>query len=192
MIDFVMPNNNEDEFIAIAEKLGYKSIYFLYSLDDYLNKQKKLEEIDNKIKIHRGILADKKTIYKIENNLKGKDVFIAIKSSIKDKEIIEKSKIDMVFSFEESSRKDFIHQRASGVNHILCKSAKENNVIIGFSVKSILDAENKHEILGRMMQNIKLCKKFEVKIAIASFAENPFEMRGIHDLASLFSKLGVK
>ena len=192
MIDFVVPNNNENEFIAMAERLGYKGIYFLYNLDDYLNKNKKFEIKTKKIKINIGIIADYKNIYKIKNKLKDKDVFVAVKSSDNDKEIIEKSGVSMIFSFEENSRRDFIHQRASGLNHILCKSAKENNVTIGFSVKSILDAENKQEILGRMMQNMNLCRKFKVKTAIASFAQKPLEMREVHNLTSLFEILGSK
>lgn len=195
MIDFVVPNNNEGEFIAMAERLGYKELFFLYTPNDYLTKQKKSEKENNKankIKIHNGVLADKNTLYKIQNKLKDKGAFVAIKSSSNDKEAIEKSRIGMIFSFEESPRKDFIHQRASGLNHILCRVARENNVAIGFSIKSLLDAENKPELLGRIMQNMKLCRKFGVKTAIASFAKNPFEMRGAHDLASLFGILGSR
>jgi len=189
MIDFVIPNNNEEGFISIADKLGYKELYFLYNINDYLDKQKKFKIKNTGIKVSTGILADNRNIYKIKNKLKGKDVFVAVKSYGNNKEIIEKSVVDMVFSFEENTRKDFIHQRASGLNHILCKSAKENNVTIGFSIKLILDAENRQEILGRMMQNIRICRKFNVKTIIASFAQMPLEMRPVHDLASLFEIL---
>ena len=190
MIDIVIPCNNEEEFIAMAEKLGYKALCFLYKLNDYLSKQKNFEA--KKIKIYAGILADSKDINKIKSKLNNNDIFAAMKSSNNDREIIEKSKVDMIFSFEDSVKKDFIHQRASGLNHILCKSAKENNVTIGFSLSLILNSKNKHVILGRMMQNIKMCKKFRVKTIIASFAEKPFEMRSVHDLRSLFEILGSK
>lgn len=198
MIDFVIPNNNEEEFISIADKLGYKELYFLYNINDYLDKQKKFKIKNTDIKVDIGILADNKSIYKIKNilekqsfssELKNQKAFIVVKSSTNDKEIIERLKPNIIFSFEENSRKDFIHQRASGLNHILCKSAKENNVTIGFSIKSILDAENKQEILGRMMQNIRICRKYKIKTIIVSFAQRPLEMRNVHDLASLFEIL---
>ncbi len=192
MMDIVIPNNNEDEFIVIAEKLGYKTLYFLYSFDDYLGKKEKFEAKDGKIKIKTGILVDTKNIFKIKNKFKDEEVFVAIKSSDNDRDIIEKSRVNMIFSFEDNNKRDFIHQRASGLNHILCRLAKENNIVIGFSLNSILNAENKHVILGRMMQNIKLCNKFKVKTAIASFAMKPFEMRSMHDLLSLFEILGGK
>lgn len=189
-MDIVIPHNNEEEFIVMAEKLGYTDLCFLYSFNDYLSKQKKSET--NKIKIFEGVLADNKCIYKIKAKLKKDNVFVAVRSSSNDREIIEKSKPDIIFSFEDIARKDFIHQRASGLNHILCRSAKENMVIIGFSFSSILNAENKNFVLGRMMQNTQLCRKFKVRTIVASFAQNHFEMRSAHDLISLFEILGVK
>jgi len=228
MIDIIIPHNNEEEFIAIAEKLGYKGLYFLYNLNDYLDKRKKLKLKNRKIKIYTGIIVDNRNIYKVKNilekqsfsgyseienfretgnakhfrvsrkskafssGLKNKRTFIVAKSSTNDKEAIEKLKPDVIFSFEDHARKDFIHQRASGFNHILCKSAKDNDVIIGFSLSSILNVENKHEILGRIMQNMKLCRKFKVKMLIASFAQDPLGMRSSHDLISLFKVLGCE
>lgn len=192
MMDIVIPSNNEEEFIEMAEKLGYNSLQFLYDFNDYLNKQKTFETKNNKIKIYIGILADNKNIDKIKGKLSNTKVFVAIKSSSNDREIIEKSKADLVFSFEDSIKRDFIHQRASGLNHILCKLAKDNDVTIGFSLSSILNSEKKHVILGRIKQNIKICRKFNVKTIMASFADKPFGMRSSHDLRSLFEILGSK
>ena len=89
MMDIVVPDNNEEEFIAMAEKLGYKALCFLYNLNGYLNKQKNFEA--KKIKIYAGILADSKNINKIKSKLNNNDIFVAVKSSTNDKEIIEKS-----------------------------------------------------------------------------------------------------
>ena len=191
MIDIVVPNNNEMEFIAIAEKLGFKGLCFLYDVNDYLAKRK-IENKKNKIKIYNGVLVNSKNIGKIKTKLKDAGVFIAIKSSNNDRDVIEKSNVSMIFSLEDELRKDFIHQRASGLNHIMCNLAKQNDVIIGFSIKSILNSEKKHIILGRIAQNIKICRKFKTKTIVASFAEKPFEMRSMHDITSLFGFLGLR
>ena len=188
MIDIVIPKNNEKEFIEIAEKLGYKELVFLYSLNEFQNKK---EFEFKKIKINIGILADSSNIYKIKNKFKDKKIFIAIKSSDNDRDIIEKSRANLIFSFEVNGKKDFIHQRGSGLNHVMCKLAKENNLIIGFSFNSILNSSNKAQILGRISQNIRLCRKYKVKIAIASFAEKPHEMRAPKDLICFFIVLGM-
>lgn len=183
-----MPNNNEKEFISAAGKLGYKALCFLYRLEDYLKKQKNFE--DEKLNIYMGVLADNRNINKVRSRIENAKAFIAFKSFGNDRFAIEKSRADMVFAFEENPKRDFIHQRASGLNHILCRLANENNVFIGFSLNSILNSENKFIILGRIMQNIKLCKKFKAKTIVASFARKPFEMRSVHDIISLFKTLG--
>ena len=186
MMDIVIPNNNEEEFIAIARKLGYKTLCFLYDYYDYQSKKNNFTDIPG-IKIVNGILADSKKLKKIKNKIEG--VFVAAKSSDKDMEIMEGSLANLIFSFEENQRRDFIHQRASGLNHILCSLARKNNIAVGFSFTSILNAKSRHEILGRIMQNLRMCKQFKVKAIIASFAKDPYEMRSMHDLMSLFKIL---
>ena len=197
MIDIVIPNNNEEEFITIAGKLGYKELLFLYSFDNYINlknnpnKKKEIEEKNKKIRIHYGILADPKNIQKINTKLKDKGDFIAIKCSNINREVIEKPKANLVFALEEYGWKDYMHQRASGLNHILCRLANKNKVMIGFSISSLLDYGNQSIILGRMIQNIILCRKFKVKTVIGSFTQNPHQMRSPHDIMSLFAILDM-
>ena len=190
MKDIVIPNNNEEEFIAIARRLGYKTLYFLYDYDSYNSRKKNFADSAD-IKIVNSILADSNKLKKIKNKMESDVVFVAAKSSDNDREVMEGSLANLVFSFEESQRKDFIHQRASGLNHILCSLARKNDIAIGFSFSSILNAKNAHEILGRIMQNLRMCRQFKVNTEIASFAKNPYEMRSMHDLKSLFKILGA-
>ena len=188
MIDVVMPNNNEKEFVRIAEKLGYKSLLFLYTFDNFINKK-----IFNNgtTKTYNGILANQKNIQKVNNKFRNKKVFIAIKSSNSDRETIEEKQANLVFSLEEKGRKDFMHQRGSGLDHILAKLAHQNNIILGFSLNSIINSNKRNVILGRIMQNIKLCRKYKVKTVIGSFTQNPMEMRSPQDIVSLFTTLGM-
>ena len=192
MIDIVTPNKNEGEFIQMAEKLGYTELLFLYNIEEYAEKRQNSETASSKIKTSHGILANERNIQKINNRFKNKGVFVAVKSPFNAREIIERPYANMVFSLEESGRKDYMHQRGSGLDHILAKLAHDNNVAIGFSLSSMLNSGNKHIILGRMMQNIRLCRKYKVKTVIASFAQNPFEMRSFYDVVSLFIALGMQ
>ena len=86
MMDIVIPNNNEEEFIAMAEKLGYNALRFLYDINEY---GKKFES--KKIKVYTGILADSRNIIKNRHE----KVFVAVKSFGDDREIIEQSKADL-------------------------------------------------------------------------------------------------
>lgn len=179
MIDIVIPNNNENEFIEMAEKLGYKKIIFLYPLE------KNIVQINtSKIKVGFGILSAK--------GGKGKHTTF-MQSADKDQQIIENNPPNAIFGFESKSEKDYLHQRASGLNNVICTFAKKNNVTIVFSFAQILKSykTKRAQIFGRIMQNIRLCRKYQVKTAIASFAANPFEMRSAKDLQSLFCLLGM-
>jgi RNase P/RNase MRP subunit p30 len=98
-----------------------------------------------------------------------------------------------MFGFEESERKDTMHQRYSGLNNVLCELAFRNKVKIAFSFSSILNTSGAQRatLFGRMMQNISLCRKYKVKTLVGSFARSTFEMRSAKDLQSLFIVLGM-
>jgi RNase P/RNase MRP subunit p30 len=96
----------------------------------------------------------------------------------------------MVFGLELVQKADFIHQRNSGLNHIVCSLAKENNVTVGFSFVSALGKYGSRS-MGRMSANIRLCRKYGVPMAIASLAGSPYLMRSQAELKSLFVTLGM-
>jgi RNase P/RNase MRP subunit p30 len=187
MIDIVIPRNNEEEFILVAEKLGYTGLMFLYDLDAYDGWGK---EFPGKVKIYKGILANSKNINNIKSKGRYKTTFVAVKSFGNDREIMERSNADIIFSFEENPRSDSFHQKISGLNQTLCTLANEKDVAIGFSLSAILNSQNKGKLLGRISQNIKLCNKYKVKMIAGSFTSNPYEMRSPHDIKSLFRVLG--
>ena len=193
MTEISIPKNNEEEFIEIASKLGIKKLYFLYDFDDY-NKNRMQEKLastesKSKIEVKTGFIVNQKNISKALQQSK----LLVAKSSDNDRFFIESKKIRLVYGFEEVHKKDYLHQRASGLNHIICELARKNNVTIGFSYSSLFSKNTTVSSLfmGRMMQNINLCQKYNIKTAIGSFSDKPFEMRAPHDMASLFSMLGM-
>ena len=189
--DIVFPNRNEDEFIELAPRLGYNGLYFIYNYDKNINKYeekiKKLQK-NTKLKLSYGFIIPLKDT----NKIKKTKALIFIKSSSKNRFVIEKNKANILFGLEEHAKEDFIHHRASGLNQVLCKLASKNKIIIGFSFNSILkNKKNSYKILGRMMQNIWLCRKYKIKTLTGSFSEQPYEMRSVYDLISLFFVLGM-
>ncbi|MEM4263367.1 MAG: RNase P subunit p30 family protein [Candidatus Woesearchaeota archaeon] len=186
MIDIVFPDGNEKEFIDIAEKLGYKGLVFVYQDAAKFAEAKKFE---TKLKILAALVVDQKRVM----SARQKSKLVFVKSTGDDRFAFEKSKPDIVFELEEAQKHDYIHQRASGLNHILCDLAKRNNIAIGFSFSSVLNSSGmlRAQIIGRMQQNISLCRKYKNKIVIASFARNPLEMRSPQDLMSFFVTIGM-
>lgn len=180
MMDVVFPNNNEDKFIEIAKRLGYTSLCFVYPLKEFCRKK-----LDFDIKY--GILCNDKDIQKARkmSNL------VFLKAGENQRSLIEKNKDIIIFGFEQSEKSDFLHQKRSNLNHILCSLATKNNIKIGFSFNLLLNSnENQRNVLiGRMANNIKLCKKYKTRMIFGSFAANPYEMRANNDLAALFNSL---
>ena len=107
--------------------------------------------------------------------------------------ILENKKIDILVSSENNSKKDFMHYRNSGLNQVLCKLANKNSIAIAFSFNDVLKAKGteRSKIMGRMMQNVKLCKKYKVNMVISSFATSKFELKSPSDLISFGIILGM-
>ena len=190
--DIVIPKNNESGFIDMAQRLGLDKVYFLYDFDEYSSNKvgEKLADFNNdNINIEIGFIVNYKNLKEASKHSK---VLVA-ESSDQGRSFIETKKIKLIYGFENMARKDYLHQRASGLNHILCELARKNNTAIGFSYSSLF-ADNRQTasiLAGRMMQNIALCQKYKVKTIIASFSSNPYRLRAHHDIACLFSLLGM-
>ncbi len=191
--DIVFPDKNEGEFIDIAVKLGYDSLILAYefrSSSDFKKIKERFEKLKQKhkdIKLKLAASASQKNVLKTKQS----SDFVLTQAENDARTVIEKFRPKLIFDLEMSKRKDFIHHRNSGLNHILCKIANENKVTIGFSFRSILKNKKFRPVMiGRIKQNIKLCKKYKTQIMIASFAEDPYEMRSPHDIAAFFKILG--
>ena len=168
MMDLVFPKQNEKEFIKIAEKLNIKNLCFVYPLKEF----DKIEKIKNpKVSLYFGTILRLGELRKLK-----KPVDLAVvKNSNKNRKVLEIKKADVLFDLENHNREDFIHHRNSGLNQVLCNIANKNKVIIGFNFNSVLKSESVQRglILGRMMQNVKLCRKYKVGMAVASFSTSP-------------------
>jgi|TARA_Y100000310_G_scaffold345794_1_gene470027 RNase P/RNase MRP subunit p30 len=110
-----------------------------------------------------------------------------------NREVLSSKNIDILVSPEKNRKEDFLHHRNSGLNQVLCNLAKKNKVVIGFSFNEVLKSKDveRAKIIGRMQQNIKLCRKYKVDMIIASFATNKYEMRSLNDLKSFARVIGM-
>lgn len=96
-----------------------------------------------------------------------------------------------VILVSEKNTRDSMHFRKAALNQVTCALAKKNDIMIAFSFSAILSSGNRPLLLGRMMQNIRLCRKYKVKMIFASFARNKYEMRNASDLISFAQLIGM-
>lgn len=183
--DLVFPGNNEEDFVEMAERLGYSKLYFVYDG----KSDKKYESKSKDMKICSVVVAEPKNILAA----KKRSDFVIVKSSADDRNVIEALRPSLIFDFETVERKDFIHHRNSGLNHVHCSLMAKNGISIGFSLKTLLSPSRltTAQLLGRIAQNIRFCRKFKVNMIFASFAASPYDMRSPHDIKALAIMLGM-
>ena len=106
---------------------------------------------------------------------------------------LEHKKVAGLVSPEHERKHDYMDRRNSGLNQVLCKIARDNNkeIIIDFSNVLSKEKEERAILLGRIAQNIALCRKYEVRIRIANFASSISEMRSSGELRSFCATLGM-
>jgi RNase P/RNase MRP subunit p30 len=182
MIDIVIPSkNNETSFINRARKLGYSGVCFLYEENNISDKHIKKLKDKTDFKILVGVV--------VENNpdkFRKYDLLISKSNNVS----VIRKKVNLLLDIEEE--KDAMHQRRSGLNHVLCRLMKEKKVGYGINFHTILNSDSRGDVLGRIIQNVKLCNKYKVDILFGSFARNTDEMRAPEDFKSLMRLLGVK
>ena len=179
MRDIVFPDNNEARFIKMAELLGYSKLVFVYA-------NRNDADFDSaKIKVEKAILSKPSEV----NRLNGA---LIVESSGYDRQMFESKRVNIIFNLENQKR-DSMHYRNSGLNQVLCKLANKNNIKIGVALSNLFRADDMllSQLLGRVMQNIVLCRKYKVDIVLASFAHAPYEMRAPRDIISLGICLGM-
>jgi len=118
---------------------------------------------------------------------------VVVMGSSLNRDALSNGKVDILLGPHSGVVRDYLHSRNSGLNDVLCKLAKKNNVAVGFSFSDVLNAHSFERalILGRMMQNVALCRKFKVPMVLGSFAFDKLEMRSPKDLVSFALLLGM-
>ena len=134
---------------------------------------------------------NKKELLQKINRSKQKGFFVVVKVESEEilRFVVEKTTADMIFGQELINLKDSVHYVRGGVDQIICKICAEKGKIIGFSFADILK-KDRVKLLARMRFNIKLCQKYKVKCFFGNFAEDKWEIRGVHDLQAFWEVLG--
>ncbi|HLC56673.1 MAG TPA: RNase P subunit p30 family protein [Candidatus Nanoarchaeia archaeon] len=125
------------------------------------------------------------------NNKIRKGELNIIESNGDNRKLLENKDLDVLVSPEKNAGKDFMHYRNSGLNQVLCEIARKNNMAIGFSFNEVLNSKERGKLLGRMMLNVRLCRKYKVKMLIGSFARNEFELRSFDSLITFGKIIGM-
>ena len=90
-----------------------------------------------------------------------------------NRRVVEEKKTKIIMNPQQEERNDRLHYRSSGLNQVICGLAHERNIAIAMSLDQLQDAKT----MGRAMQNIRLCRKYKVKMLFCSGATSVYGMR---------------
>ncbi|MBN1502628.1 hypothetical protein JW930_03720 [Candidatus Woesearchaeota archaeon] len=170
-VDICFPEDNEESFIDVAEKLGTKALLFIYND----RKAPKKKFAGNKLTLYRGYILKNKNKFACSKT----DLVLSMPSSRK---IIEDKSVNMLFDFEVSD---------NSLNHVFFKLIRNKNKLLGIGISNLLDHEREEEILQNLVQTVKLSRKYNLDMITASFADEPYKLRAQKELESFSICLGL-
>lgn len=201
-MDFVLPQNNEQELLARAKELNLE-LCFLYPAEEF--HQKKF--YPKGLLIQANAIKDLNQLQRFRNNknchlegqflnckrpkglsfnpvVRNEKIFLASQNEDVLKSALSRKGIFAITRVCSSSGREHTHYRRAGLNQALAKLAYENEIAYYIDFSEILNSSGKQRelLLGRIKQNIFLCEKYKVRVEIASFASKPEEMRSEKDL----------
>ncbi len=111
------------------------------------------------------ISGNQKQIIKALNKAKTKQIVLG--STIENNRKILEHKNTKALILNHKLGKQMLYQQDSGLNQVLCKIAKNNNITLIIDLKDIQgDKQQKAVILAKIIQNLRLIKKYKPKFKV--------------------------
>lgn len=183
-----------EELAETARKLDYSGFCFVeyFENDDQIKKRyAEIQKIAEKIGIEIFLGLEARNPHELEvlvQKRKKFDVLLAQGGDLKMNRLaVETPQVDILThpSFERND---------SGMNHVLMKLAKENNVAIEINFREVLVNERKSrsKVLTNMIANVNLAEKIHAPLIICSDSLSHWELRDPLELSSFLIQLGLK
>lgn len=177
---FVGGRNKKIE--KFCKKLGFEKIFFIkeVSVPEEIKKDEK-EDYDFVLIKTDNLENMRRMIDKASNYF---SVFVLGVNNKINRAALSHKKVVALVSPEYERKKDYVDYRNSGLNQVLCKIAHDGNkfIIERLSDFFVKDKIERALLLGRILQNFRLCKKYEVKFVISVFAKNEQELVSFYEL----------
>lgn len=195
--DIMLPKENEAELATAAKELGITPV-FLYAFKDRKEIQHKKDELKKTLRNsphYVGLYVVPKhagELKKIAKLWLEADFLAVINPGELVRLAISNPRIDAVFRVPSVMGRDSTEYRRSNWNAILTNISVQNKVAYGIDFSYFLENSGYSlaKLLGREMQNVRLCRR-KTKILIASMAQNVWQLRMPENLSAIGRLLGL-
>lgn len=125
----------------------------------------------------------RKLILKLKKTKSEEKIAVLSQDDEFNRKILETKGVNILIINEETPKKDYLKQRNSGLNEVLCKIAKKNNISIAIDIKKIISKNTleKARSLSRLAQNIELAKRLGTKL-IFLLGDNKTDKKALNSL----------
>jgi len=189
-------NFQEDhQLLKEAQRLGYSGASITYPDKSYENAQETFKRLRREFRgfeVARGVSISAETPRQLKRKVQRfrekADVILVEGGDAKiNRAACEDIKVDIL-------SKPYKGRRDPGINHILARTAAENNVAIELNTGDIINSYLKVrvKIFEYLREIIKLQRKFKFPIIIASGATTTYDLRTPRDLIALFKCINIK
>lgn len=198
MIDLNIKGSSYDKNIILAMQAfnyGWKHINFSYNQDEYEDALSFKKDLKNNLKDFIDIdytlnikSSNPSEIRKIVRKYRNKSSCISVLGgNLKvNRTSLENIQVDVL-------SKPYFKRYDSGLNHILAKEAKENNVAIELVFSDILKTYLAHrsKILANFRDIYMLYRKYDFPLILSSGAISIFDIRTVEDFKAVFTQTGL-
>lgn len=158
----------------------------MYDLTLIKTNKEEVKALGKKFGFSDIFFIDKENIKKI-SEIRPRKLNIVIGGSDEiNRKVLSNPNTTILLNPEPNIRNSLTHKN-SGLNHVLCKIAHKNKITIAFSA----DRLNDINITGKIMQNIRLCRKYKINMLFFTLAKNKHELIASSDLLSILHVLGM-
>ncbi|RAP51600.1 MAG: hypothetical protein BZ138_04805 [Methanosphaera sp. rholeuAM270] len=174
----IMP---EEEILETLEEFGFKGACIFYDSKNYLenNLKEEFEEINEstKLDLYHGIVIDESNPQllrkEVQRHYKKVDLIMANGGDESlNRTICETPQIDII-------NHPYLNKRNSGINQVIAKLLKTNNITVNINLKDILEHRGfyRAKTINKINQLLLLQRKFDFRCTISSGSTSFFDVK---------------
>jgi len=101
--------------------------------------------------------------------------------------------VDLIVNPELNEERDLVDQWSSGLDHIMSSFMAERDIGYLVNCGNLLHSSGlrRTRLIGRIMQNLRLAKKYGFKVVVSSGSRTPQDARNPSDLTQVAMMLGM-
>jgi len=180
-------NTEPEQMASMADHIGYSGI----AITNHSSNKDAVVEVDMQdIKVFRGVelMASKASkLHGLVGMYRNKVDVLIVHGGNEDvnRAAVENPNVDVLA--HPQTPKD------GGINHVLARSASENNVAIEFNMDAIIKSRGGRRVqtLSHFRKNLELVRKYGVPMLLTSNAVSRFDMRAPREMIALASLFGM-